>query len=448
MMNRFIFDNLTYKLNDRDVMLLNLTSYRRKIVTREMIDKLCVIETKINQGCELTENENQLYRQLRKSKQILSKDIEEQVSTILAKEAVLDLNKIPVRSITLNLTHKCNFNCYYCYQNVYKHRPEYIKHMTAQDVEDIVSYLDLLPYDTTVLDEVVISGGEPLLKENIDAVNYICNALKSKRKTIFTNGVNILKYASIVDYTKIDEFQISLDGTTEVITNVNGYSGSANSILEGIEYILNLGKTVSLVVMWTKHLESRIDEFVSLIQSAGLQNYKNFEMKIIVAKNFYNYNNLDTNIYSLEYIKDCRKKYNGQLRKIGCSIELFSEVNFLQTLLHRPINKIINPRYKRCDINRSIPMVFEPNGEVHWCMCLGKSTGIIGNFKDKTIDMNRIEQYGSRTVFSIEKCKSCKLKYICSGGCVLGVPNESDLHTSVCSIFDNEYFWEHLEDFV
>ena len=118
MMNRFIFDNLTYKLNDRDVMLLNLTSYRRKIVTRKMIDKLCVIETKINQGCELTENENQLYRQLRKSKQILSKDIEEQVSTILAKEAVLDLNKIPVRSITLNLTHKCNFNCYYCYQNV------------------------------------------------------------------------------------------------------------------------------------------------------------------------------------------------------------------------------------------------------------------------------------------------------------------------------------------
>ena len=61
MMNRFIFDNLTYKLNDRDVMLLNLTSYRRKIVTRKMIDKLCVIETKINQGCELTENCRLLY---------------------------------------------------------------------------------------------------------------------------------------------------------------------------------------------------------------------------------------------------------------------------------------------------------------------------------------------------------------------------------------------------
>lgn len=447
-MKRFIFDNLVYKMNDVDIMLLNLTSFRRKIVTCEMLDKLSVIETKLNQGCELTETERLLYRQLQESKQILTKDIEEKVNAILTNEAAINSNKIPVRSITLNLTHSCNFNCYYCYQNVYKHRPEYLKHMTTQDVDDIVSYLSSIPYDTTFLDEVVISGGEPLLEGNIDAINYICKVVKSKKKTIFSNGVNILKYAPDVNYSKIDEFQISLDGTSEVMVNVNGYSGSVNSILDGIEYVLKLGKTVSLVVMWTKHLESHIEEFISIIQNARLRNYKNFEMKIIVAKNYYNYNNLDTNIYNLEYIKDCRKKYNGQLRKMGCSIELFSEVGFLKTVLHRPINKIINPRYKRCDINRSIPMVFEPNGEVHWCTCLGKSNGVIGNFKDNTIDMNRIEKYGTRTVLSMNKCKLCKLKYVCSGGCVLGVPDESDLHTSVCSIFDNEYFWEHLEDFV
>lgn len=448
-MNRFVFDNLIYKLNDNRVMLLNLTNYRRIIVTSDIVNEISIIENKINNNMELSISETKMFDKLVKSKQILSKELENQIYEILCNEAIVDLEKFPVRSITFNITHRCNFNCIYCYQNNYKFRSEYKNNMSIKEVDEIISYLSLPNFDSRELDEIVISGGESLLEENVDVVNYICNVIETKKRTIFTNGVNIIKFASRIDYSKIDEFQISLDGTNGVMKDVNHYCGGVLQILEGIDYLLKLDKKIDLVTMWTKQLEDNLDEFISLISESGFRNKPNFTMKIIVAKDYYNYNNLDLTIYDLEYIRYSMKKYNNKLRSIGCSIDLFAEASYLKTLLHRPINEIKTPRYKRCDINKSVPLLFEPNGEIHWCMCLGKTNGIIGNYKEKRVDVRSIQQYGSRTVFSMDKCRKCNLKYICSGGCVLGVPSMmQDLNIPVCSIFENEYFWEKLEDFV
>ena len=348
------------------------------------------------------------------------------------------------------MTHKCNFNCTYCYQNRYKSQHAYQGHITIEDVKEIAAFIGMPEFDSSNIGEVVISGGEPLLEENIATINYICDSIPAKKISLFTNGVNILKFKSQCDFTKIDEFQISLDGTDPVIKQVNRYLGNIHSILQGIDYLLQLGKKVSLVTMWTRELEEHLSEYIPLIKSTNFLDDPNFEMKIIVAKDFYNCNNLDESIYSLEYIGNCRKKYNRQLhQELNCGIEMFAEAGWLGFSLHRPLNEVIKPRFRRCNVSKTIPMVFEPNGEVYWCLCLGNSTGLIGNYLSKSVDVRKIHDFGNRTIFSIEKCKSCKFKYVCGGGCVLGLTGrDSDLYDPVCSIFDNTYFWDHLEELI
>ena len=94
-------------------------------------------------------------------------------------------------------------------------------------------------------------------------------------------------------------------------------------------------------------------------------------------------------------------------------------------------------------------MIFEPNGEVYWCLCLGNENGVIGNYKSQSIFTDKITEFGNRNVFSIDKCKKCKLKYICGGGCTLGITGQDlPLFTPSCGIFNNSFFWDHLEEFV
>lgn len=98
---------------------------------------------------------------------------------------------------------------------------------------------------------------------------------------------------------------------------------------------------------------------------------------------------------------------------------------------------------------RSIPMLFEPNGQVYWCVCLGDKNGCIGKYKyDARIDTDKILKFGNRTVFCINKCLTCPLRYICGGGCVLPLTSCScDIYNPVCGIFGSKYFWDNLEDF-
>ncbi len=449
-MKRFVFDNLIYRFSDQQYFLLNLTSFRRQIVSNETLAILLQVEENINQNIQLNDAEQQCYEMLLASKQILNAEVDKCVYDILSSKSLHRFNQFPVRALTFNLTHKCNFNCFYCYQNKYKNNPEFRGQMSISDVKEIIGYINRPEFDASDIKQIVISGGEPLLPGNIDTINYICDNITAESKMMFTNGVNILKYKEHVDYQKIDEFQISLDGTDDVVNEVNCYSGDIALVLHGVAYLLQLKRKVSLVTMWSKPLENHLTEFIDMIKKTGFTHDPNFQMKIIVAKDFYNCSNLDESIYSLEYIKECMSKYNALLRReINCCIELFAEAGLLFSLLHRPLNKVISPRTKRCDISRSIPMVFEPNGDVYWCLCMGNSTGRLGNYLSKEINIEKIKALGNRNIFTIEKCRSCKLKYICGGGCALGlIGRDSDIFEPVCSIFDNTYFWDYLEDFV
>ncbi len=448
-MKRFVFDNLIYKLNEEAFLLMNLISFRRETITREELDRLILIESKLEKRSPLSCEEEIYLEHFHEKKQILPTEIVEELDRQSERESELHLSKFPVRSITFNLTHSCNFDCDYCYQRKYKHKPEYVRSMSKDDVVSIKEYLQLPYFEDTELEELVVSGGESLLPSNMDTIPYICGNVAAKKKVHYTNGVNILAYKDRIDFSAFDEFQISLDGPDAVIRQINHYDNSFDKITGGVKYLQQMNKTVTLITMWTKELRSHLTEYIELLQESGILDQSDTRVRFVLAKDFYTSGGVDEHFYSWDEVAEDIKTYKSILGTINSRLELLTELSGLAGFLHRPLNERRNIKYKRCDLTRTVPMIFEPNGDIYWCLCLDGKSGKIGNYKERFFDRDKVEKLGNRTIFKIEQCRQCKLRYLCGGGCVLPLTSgDGEVYRPACGPLGDPFVWENLEKLI
>jgi sulfatase maturation enzyme AslB (radical SAM superfamily) len=266
MNKRFVLGNLIYYLEENSVLIINLITFRREKISTNLLAALIKIEHKIDNRISLSNQESIILKDLYNSKQVLSKDVISELDQTMENESEAFINnmyKFSVKAFVINLTHECNFKCTYCYQNKYKKESKYKQFITIKDIDQIKEYLEHNCFDLNEIDEIIFSGGESLLPQNINTINYTLKNIKSKKFKIFTNGVNLYDYRKHIDYRKIDEFQISLDGTAEIIKCVNHYTdlNSFDKIIDGIKYIESLNKKNSIVVIWTKGLERAFKKF-------------------------------------------------------------------------------------------------------------------------------------------------------------------------------------------
>lgn len=455
MTKRFVLGNLIFYLEENRVLILNLITFRREIFSTKILSLLFEIEYKINNKISLSNEENLILKELYDTKQILSNEVVSKLDHTLELESELfvnNINKFAVKICSINLTHECNFGCTYCYQNKYKMQTKYKQFMTIKDIDLINKYLaqDYFIYDE--LDEFTFSGGESLLPQNINTINYALKNIKSKKFNLFTNGVNLYDYRKHIDYSNINEFQISLDGMPEIIKRVNKNEdlASFDKIIKGIKYVESLNKTISIIVIWTRELEQCIDEFIDILKKNDIKVKPNMNIRFSLAKDYYSTKTIDDNFYDIDYLCSIVKKINLKLSKIGSFIEVYEEGSTLSSLIYRPANQRKLNKYKHCDLAKTIPMTFEPNGEVLWCLCLGSENGCIGNYKDNVyFNKDKVLKLGNRTIYKIEKCKNCELRYLCAAGCPLPLlGNDNNIHQPVCGLYEIDEFWNRLEELI
>ncbi len=452
MKKRFVLGNLIYYLDENKVFLMNLVNFRRQKVDKEFISTIIEIERKINNGLALSEKENRIINDLYEKRQVLKKDALLEIEQIFIDKAELSMEKFPVKSIMLNLTYECNFRCLYCYQNKYKDRPEYKQFMTIEDIDLIKKYLSQDYLDVTEMDEVSLSGGESLLPQNIDTINYVLKNFNPKEFIIFTNGVNLYEYRNYIDYNLVNKFQISLDGTAEIIKYINQNSDPSvlNKVIDGIKHIESLNKEITIAVMLTKELVQNIDKFVDILQKNNIIGKSNINIRFSLVIDNFSKNTIDYSFYDLDYLCSEVKNLNLKLAKIGSFVEVYREGISLNHLIHRTVNKKSYIKDRTCDFTKAVPMNFVPNGDVFWCVCLGHENGRIGNYKENIyFDKEKVLKLGNRTIFKIEKCKTCDIKYICAGGCPLPLTScDSDFNVPVCGLYGLDEFWERLEELI
>ncbi|MCG2712342.1 MAG: radical SAM protein [Candidatus Omnitrophica bacterium] len=133
-----------------------------------------------------------------------------------------------MRLITVEfaLTYRCNLQCGYCAQ---VHAEEF-RHIKAHDlsfdqVRQVMDNLDFLG-----VERVNISGGEPLLREDIDDIITIA-AKKKFFLTLVTNGMFVYKHLKALKL--VDLLSISLDGTEQTNDYFRG-KGSFGLTFKGI----------------------------------------------------------------------------------------------------------------------------------------------------------------------------------------------------------------------
>lgn len=181
--------NRNYKFNDEAFLIMNLISFRRETISRSTLDRLISIEDKLETGRGLSCEEKKLIEAFYAQKQILPPDIVEEVDRRSEKDSELHQLKFPVKSITFNLTHSCNFNCDYCYQRKYKNKPEYVGSMSIEDINSIMEYLHLPCFGDTELDEYQIS---------LDGLARLLHRPVNERRDIKYKKCDLTKTVSMV----------------------------------------------------------------------------------------------------------------------------------------------------------------------------------------------------------------------------------------------------------
>lgn len=156
------------------------------------------------------------------------------INTQLTSETALHL---PVKSLIYSITNKCNAKCNICFQHKYLNKK--VKLLTLDQIRKML-------WSFKELTNVVLGGGEPFLRENIDAICYcLIDKNNNTSITISTNGslpaVMYEKVKSILTYgCRSLTISLSLDGDEKYHNDSRGIRDLFNKVQVCYEKLMNL----------------------------------------------------------------------------------------------------------------------------------------------------------------------------------------------------------------
>lgn len=113
-----------------------------------------------------------------------------------------------IRDLRISLTDRCNFRCFYCLPNG---EPPLARKETILTFEEI-AYLSEI-FVSLGIEKIRLTGGEPMLRRNIEALVEKLATLKPGLKdlALTTNGFDIPRKAAALKKAGLDRITISLD---------------------------------------------------------------------------------------------------------------------------------------------------------------------------------------------------------------------------------------------
>lgn len=110
-----------------------------------------------------------------------------------------------IRKLRISLTDQCNLRCHYC-MPVDAQFLDKETYLQAQEYREIVQ--ELIDFG---LEEVRLTGGEPLLRKNFAEIAQQIGKLNLKKVGLTTNGILLDRYLAILWENNIFDLNISLD---------------------------------------------------------------------------------------------------------------------------------------------------------------------------------------------------------------------------------------------
>ena len=167
-----------------------------------------------------------------------------------------------VNYLRVSVTERCNFRCQYC-------MPE--KPFSWTPKENLLSFDELFKFIKVAIDEginkVRITGGEPLLREDLDYfIKLIHNHKPDIDLAITTNGFLLPETAQKLKDAGLKRLNISLDSLKPAVAAQIAQKNVLNKVLEGIEKSLEVGLKVKINMVPLKGIND--NEILDILEYA------------------------------------------------------------------------------------------------------------------------------------------------------------------------------------
>lgn len=229
---------------------------------------------------------------------------------------ITDSYQRPVISLRISITNRCNVNCFYCHHDG----------IVAQDYEmtpDEIYRAAKIAKDIGI-EKIRLSGGEPLIREDVVEIVAKLSKLKFRDISITTNGVLLEDYARNLVDAGLNRVNVSFDtlnqDTYKFITKRDYMEKAKKGIKKAVEVGLKPVK-VNMVVMKGINDEEICEMFRFcrengvVLQLIELLKTENCDDTEFLEKYHYNMNPLEeklskasSKIKKREFMQD-RKKY-------------------------------------------------------------------------------------------------------------------------------------------
>ncbi len=150
----------------------------------------------------------------------------------------------PVLSLRISITNRCNIHCFYCHHDGIIQQ-EY--EMTPKEIERIARVAKNIG-----IRKIRLSGGEPLIREDITDVTNRISSLKFKDIGLTTNGILLEKYAQSLKNAGLNRVNVSFDTLNPDTYRFITKSSYVDQVKKGIKKATEVGLypvKVNMVVM-------------------------------------------------------------------------------------------------------------------------------------------------------------------------------------------------------
>jgi cyclic pyranopterin phosphate synthase len=187
------------------------------------------------------------------------------MSEVAVQTQLIDRFGRRVNYVRMSITDRCDFRCVYCMDEEMVFMPR----QQLLSLEEIVLLIGA--FADLGVEKVRVTGGEPLVRKNVDWLFKELGDLKKttalKELTITTNGSQLPKYAESLVESGVDRINISLDSLKADRFKALTRTGDLNGVLNGIRSAKKAGfKRIKLNAVIMKGRNE--DEIVDLARFA------------------------------------------------------------------------------------------------------------------------------------------------------------------------------------
>lgn len=366
-------------------------------------------------------------------------DEEKAIFKRVAGALLKHLNKKELH-VTLVPTYNCNFRCVYCFeQGVHKNKKSLMeKVMSESMVDEIFIALDKAKEDGySIADSLILFGGEPLLGENREIVEYIVNKARERGQSIMavTNGYDLDTYEDYLSIEKIGAVQITIDGMEEFHNKrrfLKGKKDTFKKIVDNIDLCISRNINVNLRTNVDGENINQLPLLLEFYDEKGWNEKQNFSFHFTSVQAC----NLEDkkNMFNDTIMENLIEKYDA--------IKLMEYIPFYSDLAKAFLSVLESGQFALykpffCGANSGL-ITIDPERNIYPCWeVIGEEKDKIGHISNGKIEFNEnLNYWRERNVSTMEECIDCPYALFCGGNCASQARiHGGDIYSSNCENF-------------